>query len=228
MSIIKKLPQELKLITPEEYRKHIAHRKTITHRKFHESIYIAPDGRIIDCRYPDETQSHLTTSRIFYYLIDTLSKTDMYKSLNLDESFAYPIPQGQTPEETVDKTLKQITNKLKESSGLDFSIVDPNNPEFNLTQKASTLLSQEDCLVQDLGFVKIMIMTVGGKQLLAVEVPSKLFKDRKVTSKQMDTINQIENMVENFTIASTVEEKELEVKKLYRDAQIFLCKKHSQ
>ena len=216
------IPKELKLINIDEYKSHFLQRKSMN-RPMHESLYIAPNGKIIDCKYPNLTGSHIQTTQLFYKNIYELANSDEYKDLNIKKSYAYP------EREDYIARIIQIKDKLKQNAKLDFVNNKFSTNEYSqeeiFIEHINSLLKDDDLIVQDLGFIRLMCMKENFNTHIAVTIPVPILKGKSYTANQMDTIKQIENILEIYGICEEVEKLDIYNKKMAQQIDRYVKSK---
>lgn len=144
------------------------------------SLYITPNGDIIDCR--SLTGSHISFTGFVYKNLDMFKDIQdelgykVYESLLQDKKFS---------DMTDLAVCKEVRKELVKNTGLN-----PNNPEQSrLISEASMFISDDDLLVHDMGFIKVGIIPRMGS--LAICTPAFSFNGHKVTSAQQSTVADI-------------------------------------
>lgn len=141
--------------------------KNVYKVKGYYSIYITPDGQILDCRYPQDLGHNNFSSHIYEHL-DQLPK-DLFSS-NL---------------RTLEIPFKDVSYNLMDY----FNLLDLMYVDTNLYNTVSrVLLSSEDMACQDMGFVKISINN--RLKTFEVVIPNAIF-ERKVTGAQKDVVSKL-------------------------------------
>lgn len=144
--------------------------KKVYRVKNYYSLYILPNGQILDCRYPTDL-GHTQFSAYVYNNINSLSASIYNSCLR-----------------GLDIPFEEIPYYLEEYHNLfNLSYVDPNL--FNIVDKA--LLGDEDRICHDMGFIKISINKNLNSFTLAI--PNSIF-NKKVTAAQIETIEKISNL----------------------------------
>ena len=154
-------------ISLDEFFKRVG--KKVYQLKNYYSLYIMPNGELIDCGYP-QALGHNPFCENFYNNLEKLS----------DKNFKSNLHGLNVPFEEVDYYLMDYFKLL------DIMYV---NPDL-YTKVEKVLLSSEDRICQDLGFVKVAI----NSKLKTYEVipPNPIF-NKVVTAAQKDIISKLSN-----------------------------------
>ncbi len=171
--------------------------KNIYKLKGYYSLYITPSGEILDCRYPQDFGHNDFCINVYE---------------NLDK----------LPEKPFSSILRDLGIPFSEISYylmdyyklLDVMYVDSNL--YNQIDKV--LLSTEDRICQDMGFVKVAI----NKQLKTFEVviPNAIF-ERKVTGAQKDVISALSSFF-NIDLDEKLKQEQISNMKMSTEIQTAL------
>lgn len=144
--------------------------KNIYKVKGYYSIYITPNGKILDCRYPQDL-GHNSFSSHIYENLDELPKEIYSSNLRTLE-----IPFNDIPYNLMDY----------------FNLLDLMYVDINLYHTVNkVLLASEDLVCQDMGFIKISINT--RLKTFELVIPNAIF-ERKVTGAQKEIISKLSDV----------------------------------
>ena len=157
-----------KNIQPIEFEKFVSQvNKKVYKVKGYYSIYITPDGQIVDCRYPQD-------------LGHNLFSTYVYEHLNELPNEIYP-----SSLRTFNIPFKEIPYYLMDY----FNLLDVMYVDIGLYNKINShLLASEDRICQDLGFVKVSINN--HLKIFELSIPNVIF-EKNVTGAQKDILKKL-------------------------------------
>ncbi len=139
----------------------------------HASLYVIPDGKIIDCRYPEWLGHDKITAMIY----DNLAALSDVKDRLDRPVYCSAISEYMSDNESV--SIEDVQELLMEKAGI-----------TDLTSQFSKdimrkYLNDEDLPVHDMGFVKVVITSDGN---MKVEVPNNIFNGKTIKAAQEETV----------------------------------------
>lgn len=144
------------------------------------SVYVTPDGDIIDCR--SLIGSHIYFTDMVYKSLSGLS--DITDELG-KKVYSSIMGIEDRKNESRMETCKIVRHTLIKNAGLD-----PNNPKhMELYEELYSRIADDDLLVHDMGFVKVGIIVKIGS--LALCVPASSFNGHKPTTAQQRTVVEL-------------------------------------
>ena len=171
--------------------------KNVYKLKGYYSLYITPSGEILDCRFPQDFGHNDFCMNV-------------YENLN------------NLPEKPFSSNFKELNIPFSEISYylMDyFKLLDVMYVDTSLYNKIDrVLLSTEDRICQDMGFVKVAI----NKQLKTFEVviPNAIF-EKKVTGAQKDVISELSTFF-NIDLDEKLKQEQVLNMKIATDVQSAL------
>lgn len=188
-------------ITASQYAKRYESYPNIGDFKRHVSLYILPNGDIIDCRYPKDVK-HIGIADMIYGNFARVCEIDKNNELKVHSSALKKYDVREI-------SLSNVQTALIRNTG-----VCARNPEHAMeTQKLKEYLSDDDLLVHDLGYVKFLIM---GRGDLHITLPNRNINGKYVKGMQLDTINDIAALCGAYNVEEVLENEKRENNKLSR------------
>jgi hypothetical protein len=144
------------------------------------SIYITPNGDIIDCR--NLTGNHISFTGLIYKNLSMFS--------DIEDEMGYKVYQSLTEGKNFEgmtelNICREVRKMLVQNTGL--------NPKYpvhsRLISEAAMFIPDDDLLVHDMGFVKVCI--IPRFNALAVCTPAKCFNGHRATAAQRGTFADI-------------------------------------
>ena len=144
----------------------------ITKKASYCSFYISPDGRVLNCRYPNVNLNHSLVAKQVYNNLDKLTEI---KNKHGDKLFNSCV--GNNCE------IKDVRSRLMDNAG--FKNVD----EVLYSSVPLNYLHDDEVICHDMGFVKVLIR-LDTMQFYTV-LPLAIFNDKYMTATQESAIIDI-------------------------------------
>jgi len=140
----------------------------------HIAIYILPNGDIINAHYPNKL-SHTELSEMIYSNLEEIALHDPNNLLNTKKSILFNKEY---------KSLNDVKTALANKIGY-------KNLSTENKQIIKNTLGDEDLLVHDLGYVKVLIMN----RVPFITLPNINFNDKAPRSVQYDTVRNLTEII---------------------------------
>ena len=142
--------------------------------KNHIAVYILPNGDIINAHYPDKL-SHIELSKMIYSNLEEIAQHDPNNLLNTRKSIIFNKEY---------KSLNDVKTALAKKIG--YKKLSTENKQI-----IKNALGEEDLLVHDLGYAKLLIMN---KQPF-ITLPNIHFNGKSPKGVQFDTIRNLTEII---------------------------------
>lgn len=173
------ITKNIEPVTCNQYADRLLRLYGIGDYKNHVSLYILPNGDIIDCKYPNNVK-HIGFTDMIYGNFASIREQEQYADLKLNGSSLVKY-------NCRDFSLPVVREALIRNTG-----VCAKNPKHkNAVDELKVFLADDDLLVHDLGYVKFLIM---GRDRLFLTLPNYNINGKHVKGMQLDTIKDIASM----------------------------------
>lgn len=173
------ITQNIQPLSCKQYSERLLKLYSVGDYRMHISLYILPNGDIIDCRYPKNIK-HLGFTDMIYGNFADIKNADINNELGLNKSALskYNVREFGLP---------IVKEALIRNAG-----VCAKNPEHKqIAEELKLFLADDDLLVHDLGYVKFLIM---GRDNLYLTLPNFNINDKYAKPIQMDTVKYVASM----------------------------------
>ncbi|MBR2467553.1 MAG: hypothetical protein IKB42_00715 [Clostridia bacterium] len=188
-------------VTATQYAKRYESYSYFEDSRRHVSLYILPNGDILDCRFPKDVK-HIGITDMIYGNFAKVRELDKQNELRLDTS-------ALNKYNVKEISLKSVQDALIRNTG-----VCARNPQHSKeVLMLHEFLSDDDLLVHDLGYVKFLIM---GRGDLHITLPNRSINGKYAKGMQLDTIKDIASLCGAHNVEDIIEEQRRESARVSR------------
>lgn len=188
-------------ITATQYAKRYENYSYFEDVRRHVSLYILPNGDILDCRFPKDVK-HIGITDMIYGNFAKVRELDKNNDLRLDTS-------ALNKYNVKEVSLKSVQDALIRNTG-----VCARNPQHSKeVLMLHEFLADDDLLVHDLGYIKFLVM---GRGDLHITIPNRSINGKYAKGMQLDTVKELAAMCGAHNVEDIIEDERRESTRVSR------------